>query len=242
MKLADYQRRFVGALYRGVFDEALFTDGTRHRFAAYAGGLCARFEESLRAAFPVTEQVVGHAFFHAAAADFARAAPSITWDLGRAGAGFPDFLAAHAALADHPYVIALARLEAELHEIFFLRDDAPRAGFPASERELASWRPVFSKTLRLRGYGWPVLDLYTRREPPEQGWAVAPRQEHVIIFRAADGTSAARRITAAQFTLQETLLRGVSLSEALESIDALTEAEVAELTGLWITEGLLRSR
>lgn len=242
MKLAEYQRLFVESVYQGERNDALFTPATRHRFEAYAGGLRARFEESLRAAFPVTERLVGHAFFHAAAAGFAQTAPSTTWDLGRVGERFPDYLATHPELAAHPYVSALARLEAELHEIFFVRDDAPHAGFPAHEGELADWRPAFTSTLRLRRYEWPVLDLYERGEPPAEGWRLTPAAEFVLAFRRTDGTAAARRLTAAQYALQEALLDGASLSEAIEFIDALTEADVAGLTGLWVTEGLLRTR
>lgn len=242
MKLAEYQRLFIASLYQGERSDALFTPETRHRFEAYAGGLRARFEESLRAAFPVTEKVVGHAFFHAAAAGFAEAAPSTTWDLGRVGEGFPAYLAAHRELADHPYVSALARLEAELHEIFFLRDDMPRAGFPADADELAQWRPVFTTTLRLRRYDWPVLEFYERAEAPAAGWRLAPEPQHVLLFRRAGGTASARRLTAAQYALQESVLGGASLSDALASIDALAEADVAGLTGLWVGEGLLRSR
>lgn len=241
MKLAEYQRLFVASLYAGERNDALFTPDTRHRFDAYAGGLRARFEESLRAAFPVTERLVGHAFFHEAAAAYAVGAPSTTWDLGRVGEGFPGFLLGHPALAAHRYVGEVARLEAELHAIFFLRDDAPGAAFPASEAALAIWRPAFSPTLRVRRYAWPVLDLYERNEPPPEGWSVAPAPEYVLLFRRTDGTAAARRLTAAQCALQEKLLTGATLTEALELIDGLTEHDVSALSSLWVSERLLKS-
>ena len=240
MKLRAYQDDMLADLY-GKTGAATphVTLETLDRLAAYRDGLGARFEESLRAAFPSVERVLGHEMFHRLTREYAYAHPSTTWDLGRVGDAFAKFLAQHGELVRLPFVGELARLEQLLHEIFFLDDPQPPAAPPAADA-LAHWHPRFAPTVRLFASDWDVVTLHARsvdETPPDP--LCVQRRTDALVFRRADGTSALRRLTAAQYALQEQVLTGVPFGEAID-VDNLTEQDVADLTGLWVAEKLLR--
>lgn len=241
MTLRAYQEAFLADLYGGTgAAEPHVTGATAHRLPAYREGLRSRYEESLLAAFPAVERLVGHALFHRLCREFTQSHPSTTWDLGRVGVGFDGFLAAHPDLAGHPYVGETARLEQMLHEVFFIDDPLPPAHAPGAN-EIEAWRPRFAPTLRLFESAWDVVALYGLPAYDEGAPPVDVRAApmHALVYRRSTGIAALRKLSAAQHRLQASLLAGATFGETLDDY-ALTQQDMAELTGLWAGERLLR--
>ncbi len=229
------QRIFLDALYGHVKSDALLAEvdeASRHRAVVYAEGLRARFSESLIEAYPRTsgnladtwEELVAHyAFSH----------PSPTWDLGRIGAAFPEFLAKRPEGQKRSWLPELARLERMLHELFFLRDDGAVADFPTDEEALAEWRPKFSPTLQLLRVDAKALAVFAGQEPTGTGMG------QLLAYRTADGIGDFHRLTPEQFTLQAALLAGESFASAAEQSGVSPEG-LSDLCGFWVRAALLR--
>ncbi len=66
---------------------------------------------ALRAVYPVTERLVGEAFFAAAAAQCLKQNPSRSGNIQDYGGAFPTFLGGYASAADVPYLGDVAALE-----------------------------------------------------------------------------------------------------------------------------------
>ena len=92
---------------------------------AYQANGHALAERSLRAAFPVIEQMVGPDSFKALARDLWHRHPPGLGDLARWGAALPAFLATNPQLADSPYLSDVSRVEWALHRAAFEADVPP---------------------------------------------------------------------------------------------------------------------
>ncbi|NBZ86352.1 HvfC/BufC N-terminal domain-containing protein [Stagnihabitans tardus] len=104
-----------GAAPVGISDPA--------RFAIYRNNVHVGLLAALSARFPVTEAVLGPAFFREAARAFLRQSPPLTPVLADWGEDFPDHLS---HLAEVPaYVPDLARLEAAWTRAYHAADAAP---------------------------------------------------------------------------------------------------------------------
>jgi hypothetical protein len=129
--LRELQTAFVDAIFgreadaeANAFQEAL-TPPTKRCFEVYRNNTFSNFTEALRAVYPVIERLVGTEFFAHAARRYVRDTPSISGDLHRFGATFPEFLAAHPACRELVYLPDTARLEWLMHEAFHAADHAP---------------------------------------------------------------------------------------------------------------------
>jgi hypothetical protein len=81
------------------------------RFGVYRNNVAVSLAGALADTFPVTREVVGHAFFAAMALCFVTAEPPRSPVLTEYGDTFPDFLARFPPAAGLPYLADLARLE-----------------------------------------------------------------------------------------------------------------------------------
>ena len=81
------------------------------RFAVYRNNVVVGLIEALRAGFPITERLVGGAFFRVMARDFAMAHRPDSPVLFEYGAAFPAFIADFAPARTVPYLAGIAELE-----------------------------------------------------------------------------------------------------------------------------------
>jgi len=81
------------------------------RFAVYRNNVNVGLIDALADSFPVTQELVGEAFFRAMAREFVRAAPPRSPVLALYGQGFAGFIDAFAPAASLPYLADVARLE-----------------------------------------------------------------------------------------------------------------------------------
>lgn len=81
------------------------------RFAVYRNNVIVSLIDALADSFPVTQELVGEAFFRAMARQFARTHPPRSPVLALYGEGFAEFIEAFPAAAGLPYLADVARLE-----------------------------------------------------------------------------------------------------------------------------------
>jgi hypothetical protein len=81
------------------------------RFAVYRNNVIVSLIDALADSFPVTQELVGEAFFRAMARQFARANPPRSPVLAWYGDGFAEFIETFPAAAGVPYLADVARLE-----------------------------------------------------------------------------------------------------------------------------------
>lgn len=148
MRLSHFQDAFSATLLRRgnalppVWLAAL---EAQPGFAVYRNTILTGCIDALEANYPTVRQIVGHDWFRASAAVYARASPPRDGLLMNYGAGFADFLCGYAPAAGLPYLPAVARLDrcwTECH----LAHDADAIDRPG----LARLPPDALATLRLR--------------------------------------------------------------------------------------------
>ena len=81
------------------------------RFAVYRNNVMVSLVDALADTCPVTQSLVGEAFFRPMAAVFARANPPHSPIMAHYGEGFAEFIGAFPAAAGLPYLADVARLE-----------------------------------------------------------------------------------------------------------------------------------
>lgn len=93
------------------------------RFAIHRATVLESLAIALGHSFPVTKAIIGEDNFRVLAVGFVRAAPPQRPSLAAYGAAFADHVAGHpAAMADFPFLAALARLEWALNDAYFAAD------------------------------------------------------------------------------------------------------------------------
>jgi putative oxidoreductase len=81
------------------------------RFAVYRNNVVVGLVDALADTYPVTQELVGEAFFRAMAREFVRAAPPRSPVLALYGQGFAEFIESFPPAAGLPYLADVARLE-----------------------------------------------------------------------------------------------------------------------------------
>lgn len=113
--LATFQLAFASALDRATRRGAL---ERQPGFAVYRNTCAVGLIEALRAAYPVTAEILGPEAFDALAFDFSRTHPPKSPILADYGAGFAAFVGAQPWTSELPYLAGVAeieRLAAEAH-------------------------------------------------------------------------------------------------------------------------------
>lgn len=168
--LLEQQRAFRRAIFEGQPGEAkaaLTQDpiGRDARLSIYRNNSIGSLIGVLRAAYPVTDRLVGAEFFNEAAGRFASANPPDRPQLSRYGSGFGDFLDASPAAGALPYLGDVARLEWARIESYFAADAPP---LPAAA--LAEIAPDAVAGLQLVPH--PSSRLLASRFPVHTIWSV----------------------------------------------------------------------
>jgi hypothetical protein len=219
--LRELQRDFRSAVL-GSSDGALVSlvtaprGSVAARIDVYRNTVQASLAETLAAAFPVVERIIGAAFFAQLAQRFIAAHPPRVAQLSAYGADFPAFIAEN---GDHglAYLADVARLEWSCGESYFAADAAPLD--PATL--LGSGADIAAATLRLH----PASKLVRSAFPLMTIWRV--NQPDVIEVPAVDFTQAetvlttrrgqrvtTRALTIGDGTFIESIAAGMNFGEA----------------------------
>jgi hypothetical protein len=220
MTLSGLQRDFKDAVLGAAGDAlaAHIAPGLAARVAVYRNTVQGSLAEVIAAAFPVTQRIVGAAFFAALARRFAVAQPPRLPQLSSYGAGFPGFIAQdpHHGLA---YLADVARLEWARGESYFAAD-APALA-PATIAALAPGAIdaavlVLHPATRLIRSPFPVMRIWRVNQPdvadvPPVDMAVA---ENVLVSRSA-GLVRLRAISGGDAAFISAAQEGMSLGAAV---------------------------
>ncbi len=159
------------------------------RFAVHRNNIMVSLVDTLAGQFPVTQELVGTAFFRAMAQVFVRERPPRTRILAYAGTDFPDFIAAFAPAASVPYLADLARLEMARIEACHAADADPWTAAMigramADPQRLARMRIGLHPSVRLLASPFAIHAIWAAHQGTRDLETVDPMQpEQVLVFR-----------------------------------------------------------
>jgi hypothetical protein len=154
------------------------------RFSVYRNNVYVSLVEAIRVSYPVTQRLVGEAFFHAMARAYVAQELPRSPVLLEYGGGFADFIAAFEPARALPYLVDVARHEA--HHAADVRPLAPAALTSVPPERLGSMVPWLHPSLRLLRSRWPVLSIWQTNSRDAQVRRVTlDAGEHVAVLRPA---------------------------------------------------------
>lgn len=225
--LRELQTAFVDAIFGGeeaaegkAFHQAL-TPSTKRCLEVYRNNTYSNFTEALRAVYPVIERLVGAEFFAHAARRYVHDTPSLSGDLHRFGATFPEFLAAHPACRELVYLPDTARLEWLMHEAFHAADHAPLdltrlAAVPPDHYD--ALRFCLHPTCRLLASAYPIHRIWQVNQADSSETATVDLAEggvRLLIARTAASVEL-ELVSAAEFAALDALAHEGTLGAAFD--------------------------
>jgi hypothetical protein len=218
----QFQQAFAQALFAPseAAHPAVRALAMQPAFAVYRNTVMKACIDALQANFPTVAQLVGEAWFRAAAALYVAADPPSDGRLLHYGGGFPDFLRGFEPAAELVYLPGVAQLDALWREAHAAQD-APAA----DAAWIARRTPEQMAALALAPHpaarwAWfdeqPVYSIWERhRRPSAVGDELAWRGEGALLTRPGD-TVNWHGITRAGCAFLDACASGASLAEAAE--------------------------
>lgn len=219
------------------------------RIEAYRRNMFAALGSALAMTYPVTQRIVGEAFFRAMARAYVRVEPSRSGDLNDYGENFSEFISAYPHAQELAYLPDVARLEWQLQCIDLAADSlAENADAPFAA--LASTSPDHYDALRFAlepavgrlDSRWPLADIWHVNQADFSGDMQVDFTKgcQLLLWRTPSGPQIAA-LGAAEATFLDALLRGHALAPAV-SAALTTNAGFAlgECLQTWIAAGVVR--
>jgi hypothetical protein len=215
------------------------------RLGIYRNNVSAALVNALKVRFPVTEQLVGEAFFFAMARTFADANRPRSAVLIDYGVEFPDFIRGFAPAGGVPYLADVAQLESlwwqayHAGEAVTLRAEA-LAGLTAEQ--WAGLRLGFHPSTGLMRSSHAVASIWlAHRGGPPMSAIRTSSPECVVVLRP-QGEVVLRVIPPTSFAFLATLAAGECLADAVEQAVSLdpdfdTGAQISGLFSLDLLTG-----
>lgn len=250
--LREMQRRFRAAVVGDAAPgdaEALLSPGLpphvspARRLAVHRNTYFGALTETLAAAFPTTERLVGARFFAAVARAFIDASPPRLPVLAHYGDGFPDFLDRFPPAGGFPWLADVARLEWAATAAAFAADATPLN--PATlAAALTTPEQVGALTFRrhpaasLIASPWAVYGVWAaHRSDPPTPFDPAAGAENVLVSRPDDQTSV-RPLTAGEAAFAAALFDGSDLATAAGAGSAVDAGlDLQNILGVLLTAG-----
>ncbi len=239
--LHDLQLRFAATL-RGADNAPLadYIDAPAGRIAIYRNTVQGSLVETLRAAFPVVERIVGATFFASRARDFAAAAPPRRPHLSTYGDGFADFLATLTTTSSLPYLADVARLEWALNESYFAADAPaldPATLQTLSDDHLAGLRLAMHPATRMISSSFPIVRIWQVNQldvtdVPAIDMSIAEtalvtrRDGHIAVRALASGDGAVVAALGADQVLDDAIAAAFAVDAAFD-VQACLHAHLA---------------
>ncbi len=184
LALRDWQAAFAADLIGDA-------PGAGKRLAIHRHHVASSLARALAVTFPTVEALVGADFFRQAARAFAAQDPPTQPVLAEYGAGFADFLAAHAPAQGLPYLADMARLDWALNAAFHssrgLRLTAEGLSIlPAGRLATLSLRLAPGTALVCSRY--PIDEIWRASQPdaPDEAVDLARGAARLLVLRRAD--------------------------------------------------------
>ena len=253
--LPEIQSQFLQAML-AVPEEALLEPllagqaaHNHRRLEAYRRNMFAALGSALAMTYPVTQRIVGEAFFRTMARAFVHKQPSRSGDLNDYGANFSAFISDYPHARELPYLPDVARLEWQLQCIDLAADplaENPNAPFAA----LASTSPdhydalhfAFDPAVVRLDSCWPLADMWRVNQSDFSGDMQIDFTKgcQLLLWRTPSGPQITA-LGAAETIFLDALLRGQALAPAV-SAALVSDADFAlgECLQTWIAAGVLR--
>jgi hypothetical protein len=209
--------------------------------ATYRRNVIGARSGALAASHPVTQRLVGEAFFAEAARRHAVISPSASGDLHRYGADFADFLATYPYAAGLPWLADVARLEWAVHESSHAADGAPLDALALGSvppEALEHLRPSVHPAVRLVRSPHAILAIWEANQPGRDGTPERSEGPERVLVRRDGYAVAPVLVDEPQWTLLAAFQRGATLGEALALLEdaertlAASLARIAQLGAL----------
>lgn len=191
------------------------------RFAVYRNNVVASLIDALADTYPVTQQLVGEAFFRAMARLYVREVPPRSRVLAFYGESLPAFVEAFPPAASVPYLADVARLEMLRVRAYHAADSKPLsadaiAGFLADTDVLPTLRAQLSPSLFLLRSRFAVVTLWAAHQGLAELADVDPDvSENALVMRSGLQVDV-MRVADGDSLFVEQLMHGASLGVALE--------------------------
>ena len=220
------------------------TDAAFDRLGLYRGNLTSTWHKVLRAAFPVTCELVGDNFFSALTRAYGLAHPSDNADLNHFGATFADFLASFEHVADYPYLSDMARLEWLLHRAHYAPDASPLSAEAVSALSPGDFEQAhfpLHPACVLFASSWAIVSLWQAHQH-DSGAAFPPAMASpsaAAIVRPQWKTELVP-LSAASHAALLALANGATMGDALDAaFDVDDDFDLAANLKLWVGQGML---
>ena len=247
--LRELQVGLAGALFDGAPGSVASVIragslGVGRRIEIYRANVLSNYTEALRQTYPVTERLVGEAYFRHVARRYAIEVPSRHGDLNRSGGSFAGFLTGCPGLAGLPYLPDVARLEWGIEESFHAADDIPLdlAGLAdAMGEDLADIGLSLSPPCRLLASPYPVHRIWAANQPGRSGDGVDLREGgcRLLLYRPQVEVQI-EALSTGEYGLLSLLTEGVALRAALEQVLAVeSDFDAAQCLMRMATSGVL---
>lgn len=218
------------------------------RFAVYRNNVMVSLIDALADTYPVTQALVGEAFFRAMAAVFARANPPHSPVMAHYGTGFAAFIESFPAAAGLPYLADVARLEMLRVEAYHAADGTPVspeeiAPLLSAPERLPSARFALHPSLQHLESPYAVVSLWAAHQGEEIDAALAVLDtgapESALVVRVGLEVET-YRIAAGTATFVRHLRQGLGLVAAVDLALAADAAfDMVDALGLLIRVGAL---
>jgi putative DNA-binding protein len=230
------QRLFAGAFFgadRRVPDGLTSWSSPRAegRFAVYRNNVAAGLIGALASRFPVTEKIVGEAFFAAMAQAFIAQHPPKSPVLLSYGDDFAGFVEAFGPAAELPYLPDVIRLEAARGSAYHAADQSPLE--PATLEgldgdALAALRFVFHPSVSVTCSSHPIVTIWAMNSGEMELSPIEPWLGEDALVVRPHLTVAVRRLPPGGAKFLTTLISGATLAAAAEfALGAAPEFDLA---------------
>lgn len=219
--LLDPDRAVPGGIGRANGGEPL------EAFNVYRNNVVASLAEALKAAFPITSQLLGEGLQRALMADFARAHPPRTAVMAHYGVGFDTFLREHPATKARPFLADMAALERLRLDSYHAADAPVFDGAVLATLEpqaLATGRFVVHPATRVFLSAFPIASIYqielaqSRGEMPgEERQAVNMNEGQAVLITRPAYEVFLNRISVGDAAFLMACDTGASFDEATEA-------------------------
>lgn len=214
-------------------------------FAVYRNTSAKARIDALQANYPTVCDLVGEAWFRAAADVFCREQPGGDPVMAAFGEGFAAWLAAFEPAQDMPYLGPVARLDRAWTEAHLAADAIPldRAAAAASSAGMAGQRLSLIPSARLFWFEWSAPSLWLSHRMPDAAadrvWE--PGDEGLLIYRPQDAVLALRLDRASRAFLMACKAGRPVGAAALEATAADRTIDVSSLLFRLVEAGIFNT-
>jgi hypothetical protein len=190
------------------------------RVAVYRNNVAAALTSALAVRYPVTQQLVGEAFFHHMALDFAATNRPASPVLIGYGEGFADFIRDHPGGRDVPYLADVAALESLWWQAYHAPEAEPLpgsalAGIPAEE--LAARRLALHPSVGLISSPFAIGAIWEAHHGGAAMAEIAIRSRQSVLVARPRAEIVLRVVPPESYAFLSALNSGTTLADAAES-------------------------